>query len=340
MIKKIQRIASFGVFTEFQASAALPEFKQFNLIYGWNYSGKTTLSRAFRCFEQKQPHADFPAAQVQLKAHDGTVYHLSAPHGAPVFRVFNSDFVRENLSFDFGSATPILVLGAEDIAKQESLKAKKAERDSLNLSKESNKNKREEKQMTIERALTNYARDFIKNPLTVPNYDKTRFEPHVRTCKKDPESHLLDDESLSECLSVFRSNEKKPTLSVKVNSLSPLAPLKEKASSLLSRIVTANVPVPRLKENPAVECWVKDGRLLHEGTNTCQFCDQPLPKDLMAHLAGHFSAEYESLMMELKTFAKTVENAKKEEIALDHKADYYAELTERFVAEKDRMGKL
>src|ERR1043166_4439370 len=109
MIRKIQRMSSFGVFADFQSPAALPDFKQFNLIYGWNYSGKTTLSRAFRCFELKRPHLDFASAQVQLMAENGTIHHLSAPQAAPVFRVFNSDFVRENLSFYLGSATPILV---------------------------------------------------------------------------------------------------------------------------------------------------------------------------------------------------------------------------------------
>lgn len=340
MIRKIQRISSFGVFADFQPPATLPEFKQFNLIYGWNYSGKTTLSRAFRCFEQKQPHVDFAAAQVQLKAQDGTVHHLSAPQTAPVFRVFNSDFVRENLSFDFGSATPILVLGAEDIAKQESLKVKKGERDALNVSKESNERKREEKKSAIEKALTNCARDQIKNPLAVPEYDKRRFEPHVSACKSNPENYLLDDESLAQCLSVFQSKEKKPTLTAKSASLSPFAPLKAKTVDLLSQVVTANVSISRLKENPEIESWVKDGRSLHEGKNTCQFCDQPLPKDLMAQLAGHFSADYENLMAELKALAKELQNARDEEIELDHKADYYAELSERFVTEKSQLEKL
>jgi wobble nucleotide-excising tRNase len=80
MIRRVQHIKEFGVFADFQWPAGLPEFKQFNLIYGWNYSGKTTLSRAFRCFEQKQPHVDFAGAQVQLKSENGTVHHLSAPH--------------------------------------------------------------------------------------------------------------------------------------------------------------------------------------------------------------------------------------------------------------------
>jgi len=340
MIRRIQHIKSFGVFADFHWPASLPEFKQFNLIYGWNYSGKTTLSRAFRCFEQKQPHVDFAGAQVQLKAQDGTIHYLSAPHTAPVFRVFNSDFRNENLSFDSGSATPILVLGAEDIAKQKTLKAKKAERETLALSKESNERKREEKKLAIEKALTNYARDLIKNPLAVPNYDKTRFEPRVIECRTVPGSHLLDDENLAQCLTVFRSTDKKLALSAKVVSLSSVAEAKEKVAALLARVVTANIPIPRLKENPAVERWVNEGRPLHDGKDTCQFCGQALPADLMTHLTGHFSADYENLMAALNALARTIQVAEEEEITLDHKADFYAELSERFTAEKHQLDEL
>jgi len=340
MIRRVQHIKAFGVFANFHWPASLPEFKQFNLIYGWNYSGKTTLSRAFRCFEQKQPHVDFAGAQVQLKAEDGTIHHLSAPHTAPVFRVFNSDFVRENLRFDSGSATPILVLGAEDIAKQQALKAKKAEQEELALSKESNERKRNEKTSDIEKALTDYARDCIKNPLAEVNYDKRRFEPKVIECKSNHEKHLLDDDTLAEYLAVYRSTDKKPTLSAKAMSLSSVAQLIEKTACLLVRAVTANNPIPRLKENPAVESWVNEGRPLHDGKDTCQFCGQPLPQGLMAQLTGHFSADYEKLMAELNTLARTIQATQREEIALDHKANFYAELSERFTAEKEQLDRL
>ncbi|WP_413438952.1 AAA family ATPase [Sulfuriferula sp. GW1] len=340
MIRRIQHIKSFGVFDDFQWPNSLPEFKQFNLIYGWNYSGKTTLSRAFRCFEQKQPHVDFAGAQVQLKDQDGAVHHLSVPHTAPVFRVFNSDFVSDNLSFEAGSATPVLVLGAEDIEKQEALKAKAAERKVLSLSIEANKRNREDRQSAIEKALRDYARDFIKNPLSVPNYDKTRFEPKVIECKFAPGKYLLGDDALAECLAVYRSTDKKPTLSTKVLALSPVADLTKKAASILARVVTSNIQISRLKENPAVEKWVKDGRPLHDGKDACQFCGQPLPADLMAHLAGHFSADYDDLMSELKSAANSIQVAQKDAITLDHKSDFYSELSERFTAEKDQLDEL
>jgi wobble nucleotide-excising tRNase len=341
MIRTIQSIKAFGIFNNFRWSSGLPEFKQFNLIYGWNYSGKTTLSRAFRCFEQKQPHMDFSDAQIQLKSEDGTIHNLSATHSAPVFRVFNSDFIHENLSFDIGSATPILVLGSEDIAKQETLKAKKTDREKLALNKDANVKKKEEIKFGIERALTNYARDFIKNALSVPNYDKTRFEPKVNKCKTNPEYYLLDENTLSQNLSTFRSTEKKPSLPAKEVSLSSIAEAKKKTADLIARIITANISIQRLKENPAVESWVKDGRQLHEGKDTCQFCGQPLPLDLMSRLTDHFSADYDNLISELEAWLKEIQAKQKEGITFDFsKGDFYVALQERFTIEKKRLDDL
>lgn len=338
MIRRIQHIKEFGVFADFQWPASLPDFKQFNLIYGWNYSGKTTLSRVFRCFEQRIPHIDFASAQVQLKGEDGNDHHLASPHTSPAFRVFNSDFVRENLSFADGSTMPILVLGAEDIAKQEALKAKKAEREALKLSMESNVRKKSGKEDDIEKALTRYARDFIKYPLNELNYDKRRFEPNVIACKATSEQNLLDENAVAECLVVYRSTDKKPVLIAKTALPSSLAALKERTASLLARVVTANNPIPWLTDDSAVESWVNVGRPLHEGKDTCQFCGQPLPFDLMTHLTGHFSADYENLMAELGALVKEIEAAQKEDIALDHKSDFYADLSERFASQSSALG--
>jgi len=340
VIRRIPHIKALGVFADFCWPAALPEFKQYNLIYGWNYSGKTTLSRAFRSFEQKQPHIDFAGALVQLEADDGTCHDLSAPESAPAFRVFNTDFVRENLSFDVGRATPILVLGAEDIAKQDALKSKQSERQFIALSKETDEHKRQDRVSAIEKALTSYARDLIKNPLAVPNYDKTRFEPKVVACSADPGRYLLDDETLRHAHAVFRSTDKKPTLSAKVVSLSSVAEAQEKLAALLGGVVTANIPIPRLQEHPAVERWVNEGRPLHDSRDTCQFCGQSLPPDLMTQLAGHFSADYDNLMADLSALAKTIQAAKEETVSLDHKADFYPELSERFAAEQQQLDRL
>ena len=334
MIHRVQQIKSFGVFDNYQWPTGLSDFKQLNLIYGWNYSGKTTLSRAFRCFEQKQPHVDFPAAQIQLTAADGSVHHLHTPQNVPAFRVFNSDFVHENIRFDSASATPILVLGASDIAKQETLRTKRTERDALNLSKETNEKKRNEKTGAIDRALTKDARDLIKNQLGVPSYDKRHFEPKVTECKADFNKHLLADEALAQCLAVYRSTDKQPTLVPKTMSLLSISEAKEKVTKLLLRVVAASNPIARLKENPSVESWVKTGKQLHKDKIDCQVCGQPLPVDLLTHLNEHFSDDYEKLMAEVSGLKTWINSALDEEITLDSKGDFYKELQAQFLEGK------
>jgi wobble nucleotide-excising tRNase len=64
MIRRIEHIKNFGVYRDFYWPRNLTDFKQFNLIYGWNYSGKTTLSKVFRCFERKNLH---PRSAVQIQ---------------------------------------------------------------------------------------------------------------------------------------------------------------------------------------------------------------------------------------------------------------------------------
>lgn len=340
MIRRIQSIKEFGVFEDFQWPPSLPEFKQFNLIYGWNYSGKTTLSRAFRCFEQRLTHVDFAGAHVQLSAVDGTSHDFSTLNSAPVFRVFNSDFVRENLSFTDSSAIPILVLGAEDIANQAKLKATKVERETLALKIDSDIKKRAAIEAGLDKSLTVYARDFVKTQLTELNYDRRRFEPKVVECKGTPERYLLDDAALARCLAIYRATEKKSALSAKTSSLSSVTALKEKASTLLRKVVSAANPILRLKEDPTVERWVDEGRRLHAEKNNCQFCGQRLPHDLIAELSGHFSADYEKLMTELAELAVAIHAAAEETVEIEHKADFYEEFSERFASEKRNFEQL
>ena len=340
MLRRIQHIKSFGVFANFQWPAGLPEFKKYNLIYGWNYSGKTTLSRTIRCFEQQRLHVDFPDAQVQLTTEDGVNHILSAPHTAPVLRVFNSDFAREHLSFDDGSASPVLVLGAENKEKQEVLKSKKAAHENLTTEKRVNETKRDGTRSSVGAELTRYARDLIKNPLRVPNYDRTRFEPKVNACKAVPGDSLLSDSELDKCLSVYRSTDKMPALTLVSMSLSSVEALRKRVESLLGRAVTGNEPIARLREDHEVENWVRQGHPLHVGKASCQFCGQILPPNLLEHLAGHFSAEYNDLMADLEALRTEIQTAESEAISLPHKGEFYSEIASRFGTDQQQLGEL
>ena len=60
MIKKINSIQQIGVFDNYnwdnscrKADGNIQEFTRVNVLFGRNYSGKTTLSRIVRAFETK-----------------------------------------------------------------------------------------------------------------------------------------------------------------------------------------------------------------------------------------------------------------------------------------------
>lgn len=47
MIKRIKSIKNLGIFNNYRMDGNTRDFNEKNIIYGWNYSGKTTLSRLF-----------------------------------------------------------------------------------------------------------------------------------------------------------------------------------------------------------------------------------------------------------------------------------------------------
>lgn len=70
-ITKITEVAELGTFSNFTWNdQKCSEFKQYNFIYGWNYSGKTTLSRLFRCLECGKPHPNYPGMRFKIETDD------------------------------------------------------------------------------------------------------------------------------------------------------------------------------------------------------------------------------------------------------------------------------
>ena len=108
MIRKIN-ISKFGLFSNFQwnftRSGKKGEvkdvfFEKENIIYGRNYSGKTTLSRIIRSLETKNISDKYENVVFEIELDDRTKIDQNNYKENPLkIRVFNEDFIRENLSF-------------------------------------------------------------------------------------------------------------------------------------------------------------------------------------------------------------------------------------------------
>lgn len=126
MISKISSIDNFAVFNDFQWDTSVVDgagqalrFEKINVLYGRNYSGKTTLSRILRALETKTLPDKYADPKFEITFNDcKTINQDTIDENETEIRVFNEDFVRDNLSFlnnPDGKIAPIAILGSENI---------------------------------------------------------------------------------------------------------------------------------------------------------------------------------------------------------------------------------
>lgn len=121
MITKID-IERFGLFSNYCWKQHIGTennhiFSKMNIIYGRNYSGKTTLSRIFRCIEMKQLHNNYHNGIFAITTDNSTITNTNLVCSDKV-KVYNTDFVRENLSWlsnEEGDIKPFTLLGSNNV---------------------------------------------------------------------------------------------------------------------------------------------------------------------------------------------------------------------------------
>ncbi len=307
MIKRIEKINNFGIFKDFNWYDSIDEFKKYNLIYGWNYSGKTTLSRIFRSFDVKRLPSGFEDSEFVLVDENGKeISHNNLLFHNYHFRVFNIDFIKENLYWDIQEANPIFVLGKKDIDLEKQLKRLNEEIKQLKNNKEGKIKEKEKIENELEKSLTEKAREIDR---IKPPYDKRKLRKILEEIKNDFEKFCLSESEVKSLIRSLRTEKKekisKLTLDIIPNSLI------DEIFRMFNKTVISEI-IERLKENPKLNNWIKEGLEIHRGKYKCEFCGNPLPEDLLERYERHFSKEYTEFLEKLNTLKSKVERYKKE----------------------------
>ena len=132
MFEKISKLMKFGIFRDFSWGDDTPSLASFNLIYGWNKSGKTTLSKVFVACEKKTTEFEqYPGdgeqrpgnGEFAVRVSGGSVIRNSdCQNVTKQVRVFNRDFVEGNVSFDPTTfSNPIVYVSEEEIKDKKRL---------------------------------------------------------------------------------------------------------------------------------------------------------------------------------------------------------------------------
>jgi len=338
-ISRIVRLRHPGVLRDFTWAAELPTFGRYNLIYGWNGSGKTTISKLFRALETRTVPAN---GEVTFTINAADVSGRDFGQVTLPVRVFNRDFVTESVFPLGGGEVPhILVVGKESVEKQKEVEKLRKNIADAQTELDSGRSKHRDAGKALDKHDIDRAA-VIKETLRSSgsqqynNYDKSTFRTRAQRMVEagDKETHQLSDSDRDRLLAQHRSSPK-PKLQPITYQLPALVTLANTVSELLSTTVVS-AAIQSLKDDPSLSAWVRQGLGLHQERqlDECLFCEQGLPSGRLATIEAHFNVEYEQFMKRLDAEIDRLNTAAKAGagLTLPNRAELYDDLAAEYAA--------
>ena len=343
-VSRITRLRVPGVFRDFDWPNSLTDFARYNLIYGWNGTGKTTLSQAFRALESRQ---SLKSGSVIIRIGSDDVESSDFAAVTLPVRVFNKDFVNEAVfPAGGGEVPPIFVVGKESVDKQKEVDRLRTERAKAEESLTSVRNAKQDAENALDRFCIERARA-IKDTLRSSgsnlynNFDKAdyRTRAHEMVEDGDAEKHRLSDADHDGLLAQHRASPK-PKLTPLSYHMPKLHRIAAEVSGLLSVTVVSKA-IEELKDDRVLAEWIRNGVGLHQErqTESCLFCAQPLPSARLLTLEAHFSAEYEDFLKRLDAKIAEFQEASRQssQITLPNKAELYDDLASDYESARESL---
>ena len=313
LISRLNRI-KHRIFQDFSWPSDLHDFGRFNLIYGWNGSGKTTITNIFAHLERR---ANVTEGTIELTVNgtpvNGTAFDTAG--GLPNVRVFDRSRIDLSVSSSNTPLGPIYYFGEESVEKQTKLETLKGELVTADADLSKAQSAHTSGAGKLDEFCAQQAR-LVKELLTTPgggpynNYNKADFR---KRCDRmadsgDAASKVLPDE-IKAGLKIEKEQRAMPELWAPKLRIPKLSDVAAEAEAVISKTVVSEV-VARLKDNERIATWVKQGIVLHDkslAAGLCEFCGGPLSAERVAELEAHFNHEYERLLESVDAKRATVE---------------------------------
>jgi wobble nucleotide-excising tRNase len=290
VIKGISKIKGLGVFENYTKPPGTQEFGIKNLIYGWNYSGKTTLSRLFAQLESKKQNPDLVGCEFVFETDTQPITDKNFDQCGLTVRVFNSDFVKENIHFEGNSFNPILLLGKES---EEAQKQIDELRDRVKKS-DAARQKLDGKVDAIAQAVSSSKTEAAKNIrqlLRIDPYTAVHLGSDTTTVLR-LEHPLLSEEELQKNLTLaLTPDNQKPTKVQEIFTSASIDALHKEAVTVLAATPSFSNTIKHLEDNPEIETWVEKGTHFHQQEGPCEFCGNSVTKNRIEILQAHFSKD-------------------------------------------------
>ena len=332
MISRINHLTHFGNYRQFQWGVTTP-FTKRNLIYGWNYSGKTTLSRLFQILAEANQLAQWQGSQFEVELQGGaTMTHANLANLQHI-KVFNRDFIQRNFQQEHKAPTLFIVGGPAIKLRNRIARLNEHETKVLAI-----KGRLSENHRRLQGELDSLGTDHARSVGTLTGdrtYNRTKLVAEIDRVKATPDAFILTEEDLQAKVALVRSTEQWAN----INTVHAPAENPDTLRITLHAVVqktASNEAITKLKENRDLESWIRTGLSHHVDSSPCEFCGSAIPEERLMALQKHFSKAYEDLTAELASQVSTLEET---ELAIDlpDERDFVPDLRAQFVTLKARI---
>ena len=315
-IKKIHIIQDFGIFKDFNWNRdnTLQDFREKNVIYGWNYSGKTTLSRIFSSLRDKELHQDYTNAYFKIVFDDGSELESNnLENVTQKVTVFNKEYIESNLFWDEKSKNQVGEPIAFDVGENVTIRSeiegldekmtkvierKESHQPAINSFNEFDNSKFTARSKIISSLVFGAERQFTKRNFTIiQNRLTEEYENYIITDETEVEK-------LQKASQATNSFEKK----IALDFSSSYASLHSKVEELLKEEPTKDVIIDKLEKNKPLYDWVKIGFDLEDNKDECAFCGNDVTEDRITLLNNYFSNASKELRDKIEELRQEIEN--------------------------------
>jgi len=333
MISKINRLIDFGNYRQFQWGGTAP-FSNRNLIYGWNYSGKTTLSRLFHLLAEPNQLTQWQGCQFEVEFQGGSTMTHANLANPPRIRVFNRDFIQSNFQQEH-KAPAVFIVGGSTIHLRNRITRLNEHETKIGAIK----GRLDQRHQQLRRELDSLGTAHASSVATLTGdktYNRTKLVAEIERIKAAPDTYILTDEILQAKVSLLRSTQDWAEIDTASSPAANIETLCKSLSAVLQK-TASNEAITKLKENRDLESWIRTGLSHHTTSTQCEFCGSPIPTERLAALQRHFSKAYEDLTSEVAAQLFTIEEIELS-ISLPDERDFVPDLRAEFAAQKARVS--
>ncbi len=341
MITKFKSINNLAVFKNFDWDSTIRDsgnnlvlFKKINIFYGRNYSGKTTLSRVIRALETGNLSDKYenPQFEVSIVGVENSTPNNLTSHGKTI-RVFNEDFVKNNLRFIVNSdesVSPFAIIGGNATIEEEirSLKIDLGEEENIdeqlnasgfflelknataiaNTAFEAHKTENNQLQQQLKNKATNNPNGikYKSDKFGDQNYNIKKLQSDIETVL-DSSFKPISDEIVTQKLTILteKTNTDIPAVSEPQLDMSKI---NTEAKGLITKSISSSSKIEQLLKEAILNRWVKAGRQIHKDKlDQCVFCGNDISEQRWIKLDSHFDEESEELEKDINSLISKID---------------------------------